>query len=154
MFCKRLSLRFVVPAFLSKLLYSELKSLKINRRIRLSKRSSLSESCLLLLMLDGHLVHFPALKSHNAKEIVFKIDTPVCISPEKQLLWLRSSLDDKESGIGTWSMTAVSWKIFRFHALIPHKRQKKISLCRKCFAILILGEQNCSDVVQIRSFNG
>ena len=37
MFCKRLSLRFAVPAFLSKLLYSELKSLKINRRIRLFK---------------------------------------------------------------------------------------------------------------------
>ena len=31
-----------------------------------------------LLMLDGQLVHFPAPKSHNAKEIVFKIDTPVC----------------------------------------------------------------------------
>ena len=28
MFCKRLSLRFTVPALLSKLLYSELKSLK------------------------------------------------------------------------------------------------------------------------------
>ena len=37
MFCKRLSLRFAVPAFLSKLLYSELKSLKINRRICLFK---------------------------------------------------------------------------------------------------------------------
>ena len=47
MFCKRLSLRFAVPAFLSKLLNSELKSLKINRRIRLFKRSNLSESCLL-----------------------------------------------------------------------------------------------------------
>ena len=54
-----------------------------------------------LLMLDGQLVHFPAPKSHNAKEIVFKIDTPVCISPKKQILWPRSSLDDKESGIGT-----------------------------------------------------
>ena len=42
MFCKRLPLRFAVPAFLSKLLCSELKSLKINRRIRLFKRSSLS----------------------------------------------------------------------------------------------------------------
>ena len=27
-----------------------------------------------LLMLDGQLVHFPAPKSHNAREIVFKID--------------------------------------------------------------------------------
>ena len=31
------------------------------------------------LMLDGKLVHFPARKSHNAKEIVFTIDTPVCL---------------------------------------------------------------------------
>ena len=51
-------------------------------------------------------------------------------------------------------MTAVRWKIIRFHVLIPHERQKEIPLCRKCFAIRILGEQNCSDVVQIRSFNG
>ena len=54
-----------------------------------------------LLMLDGQLVHFPAPKSHNAKEIVFKIDRPVRISPKKQLLWPRSSLDDKESGSGS-----------------------------------------------------
>ena len=32
-----------------------------------------------LLMLHGQLFHFPARKSQNAKEIVFKIDTPVCI---------------------------------------------------------------------------
>ena len=46
-FCKRFSLRFAVPALLSKLLYPELKSLNIKRRIRLFKRSSLSKSCLL-----------------------------------------------------------------------------------------------------------
>ena len=38
-----------------------------------------------LLMLDGQLVHFPAPKSHNAKETVFKIDRPVCISPKKTI---------------------------------------------------------------------
>ena len=32
-----------------------------------------------LLMLDGQLFHFPARNSRNAKEIGFKIDTPVCI---------------------------------------------------------------------------
>ena len=31
-----------------------------------------------LLMLDGQLLHFRARKSQNAKEIVCKIDTPVC----------------------------------------------------------------------------
>ena len=40
MFCKRLSLGLAVPAFLSKSLYSELKSLKINRRIRLFRSES------------------------------------------------------------------------------------------------------------------
>ena len=54
-----------------------------------------------LLMSGGQLVHFLAPKSHNAKEILFKIDTPVCSSPKNQLLWPRSSLNDKESGIGT-----------------------------------------------------
>ena len=32
-----------------------------------------------LLVLGGQLFHFPARKSQNTKEIVFKIDTPVCI---------------------------------------------------------------------------
>ena len=52
-----------------------------------------------LLMLDGQLFHFAARKSQNAKEIVFKIDTPVCIIAKTALLWPRSSLDDKQSGI-------------------------------------------------------
>ena len=32
-----------------------------------------------LLMLDGQLFHFLARNSQNAKEIVFKMGTPVCI---------------------------------------------------------------------------
>ena len=52
-----------------------------------------------LLMLDGQLFHFPARKSQNAKEIVFKIDTPVCIVTETAITWPRSSLDDKEGKI-------------------------------------------------------
>ena len=32
-----------------------------------------------LLMLDGQLFHFPTRKSQNAKEIVFKMNTPVCV---------------------------------------------------------------------------
>ena len=39
----------------------------------------------ILLMMDEQLVHFPAPKSHNAKEIVFKIDTPVCIIAKKPI---------------------------------------------------------------------
>ena len=107
-----------------------------------------------ILMLDGQLFHFPARKSQNAKEIVFRIDTPVCIITKtaitlaQKFTWWQGKRDD------TWSMTAVRWKIFLFYALIPHKRQKKIPLCKKCFAIRILGEKNSSDVVQIRSFNG
>ena len=38
-----------------------------------------------LLILNGQLVHFPAPKSHNAKEIAFKIDTPVCIIAKKPI---------------------------------------------------------------------
>ena len=32
-----------------------------------------------LLTLDGQLFHLRAHKSQNTKEIVFKIDTPVCM---------------------------------------------------------------------------
>ena len=88
MFCKRLSLRFAVPAFLSKLLYSQLKSLKINRRIRLFKRSSFrilftremphhrtiikvrKYKCL-IKMEHGFSRHQFAKPCHNAKLIVY-----------------------------------------------------------------------------------
>ena len=53
-----------------------------------------------LLMLDGQLFHFPARKSQNTKEIVFKIDTPVCVIAKTAITFAQiSSLDDKESGI-------------------------------------------------------
>jgi len=38
-----------------------------------------------LLMLEGQLVHFTDPKSHNAKEIVFKIDTAVCNTKKKTI---------------------------------------------------------------------
>ena len=52
-----------------------------------------------LLMLDGQLVHFPAPKSHNAKEIVFKIDTPVCISPKNNYCGPEVHLMTRRAGL-------------------------------------------------------
>jgi len=43
----------------------------------------------ILLMLDGQLVHFPAHKSHNAKEIVFKIDTPIFVIGQTPIIFAK-----------------------------------------------------------------
>ena len=63
---------------------------------------------------------------------------------EGQLVHLPTpkSIDEKET-----EMMAVRWRSFRFHAQIPQEKQKQIPPCGKCFALLILGEKDCTDVV-------
>ena len=96
-----------------------------------------------LLLLEGQLVHLPVPKSHYAKDIAFDKDTPIFATGKNPIIFVRNStIDEKES-----EMMAVRWKIFRFHAQIPQERQKEIPPCGKCFATLVLGEQNGSDVV-------
>ena len=103
-----------------------------------------------LLLLEGQLVHLPAPKSHYAKDIAFDKDTPIFATGKNPIIFVRNStIDEKES-----EMMAVRWKIFRFHAQIPQERQKEIPPCGKCFATLVLGEQNGSDVVSGMSCNG
>ena len=65
MFCKCLPLRFAVPALLSKLLYSELKSLKINRRISLFNFVFLSLK--LWFQIDSRITgtHFASVMTWN-----------------------------------------------------------------------------------------
>ena len=96
-----------------------------------------------LLMLEGQLVHLPAPKSHYAKDIVFEKDTPIFATGKNPIIFVKNcTIDEKET-----EMMAVRWRIFRFHAQIPQEKQKQIPPCGKCFAQLILGEKDCTDVV-------
>ncbi|CAH3046804.1 unnamed protein product [Porites evermanni] len=96
-----------------------------------------------LLMLEGQLVHLPAPKSHYAKDIVFEKDTPIFATGKNPIIFAKNcTIDEKET-----EMMAVRWRIFRFHAQIPQEKQKQIPPCGKCFAQLILGEKDCTDVV-------
>ena len=87
-------------------------------------------------MLDGQLVHFPGLELHYAKEInVLRIDKLIFVIGKNPII----SVQKFTSWLGG-EMTAVRWKIFRFHALISHERQKENPLCGKYHARSILGE--------------
>ena len=101
-------------------------------------------------MLEGQLVHLPAPKSHYAKDIVFEKDTPIFATGKNPIIFVKNcTIDEKER-----EMMAVRWRIFRFHAQIPQEKQKQIPPCGKCFAQLILGEKDCTEVVLIRSLHG
>ena len=89
-----------------------------------------------LLMLEGHLVHLPAPKSHYAKDIVFNRDTPIFSTGKHPLIFIKGGvIDDKET-----QMMAVRWKIFQFNYQIQEEDQREIPSCPKCFAELILSD--------------
>ena len=82
-------------------------------------------------------MQLPAPKSHYAKDIVFTGDTPIFATGKNTIVFVKNSLlDEKET-----EMINVRWKIFHFHAQIPREKQKELPACGKCFATLILGEE-------------
>lgn len=88
----------------------------------------------LLLMLEGHIVHLPAPKTHFAKDITFEKDTPIFATGKRPLLFLKNGVvDDVET-----EMMSVRWNIFHFSHQIPREQQLDILPCAKCFAKLVL----------------
>ena len=78
----------------------------------------------LLLMLEGHVVHLPAPKTHFTRDISLSSDMPIfCTGKHRK---------------DVACMMHVRWKIFHFTHQIPWEQQREIPSCAKCFAELIL----------------
>ena len=93
-----------------------------------------------LLLLEGQLVHLPAPKTHYAKDLTFKSDTPIFATGKDSFVYTRSGvLDELET-----DMMAVHWKTYTFHYQISSSRQKELPPCGRCFAELIVGDLECS----------
>ena len=93
-----------------------------------------------LLLLEGQLVHLPAPKTHYAKDLTFKSDTPIFATAKGSFVYIRSGvLDELET-----DMMAVRWKTYSFHYQISSSRQKELPPCGRCFAELIVGDSECS----------
>ena len=90
----------------------------------------------LLLLLEGHVVHLPAPKTHFAKDISLTADTPIFCTGKRPLMYIKNGLvDERET-----EMMNVRWRIFYFNFQIPREQQREIPPCARCFASLICGE--------------
>ncbi len=88
----------------------------------------------LLLLLQGHLVHLPAPKTHFAKEITFTADTPIFCTGKHPLMYIKNGvIDERET-----EMMAVSFKVFYFNYQILQARQREIPPCGRCFSRFIM----------------
>lgn len=88
----------------------------------------------LLLLLEGQVVHFPAPKTHFAKDIDFHLDTPIFCTSKNAIVFIKNGMiDDRET-----EMMRVRWTIIQLNHQIPREQQRHVPSCSKCFANLIL----------------
>ena len=88
----------------------------------------------LLLLFEGHVIHLPAPKTHFAKDIIFKNDTPVFCTSKNPLVFIKNGvIDERET-----EMMRVRLKLIQFNYQIPPILQIDITSCPRCFASLIL----------------
>ena len=88
----------------------------------------------LLLMLEGHLVHLPAPKTHFAKDICLQRDTPVFSTGKSSLVYLKNGVIDEVET----DMMSARWLNIWLHYQIPRAEQREIPACGKCFSQLII----------------
>ena len=88
----------------------------------------------LLLLLEGQLVHLPAPKTHFAKDIEFKNDTPIFCTSKRPLVYVKNGIiEERET-----EMMAVRWNIYHFNRQFTAEEQIELSPCGPCFARLIM----------------
>jgi hypothetical protein len=88
----------------------------------------------LLLLLEGHVVHLPAPKTHFSKDITFENYTPISCTSEKPLMFIKHGvIDERET-----EMMRVRWKLIQFNYQVPPNTQRDITSGARCFATLIL----------------
>ena len=88
----------------------------------------------LLLLLEGHVVHFAAPKTSYSEDILFQTDTPIFTTAKSPITFIKNGvLDERETELMT-----VRWRIFTFRCQIPFDKQKVVPICGHCFASLLL----------------
>ena len=88
----------------------------------------------MLLLLEGHVVHFAAPKTTYSKDIEFSKDTPIFATSKSPITFVKGSIiDDRET-----EMMNVRWRMFTFRHQIDLQDQKSVQPCGHCFAKLLL----------------
>ena len=76
-------------------------------------------------MLDGQLVHLPALETHCTKDIVFDKDTPIFSTGKHAIIYIKNGvIDERET-----EMMSVRWRVFNFNCQIPTEERRDILPC-------------------------
>ena len=105
-------------------------------------KPSLIPWCELLQVLEGDIVHFPAPKNFNTKDIVLDKDTPFFATSDAPLALIKGGTIDR---INT-EMMQVRWKTFKLHRQIPQNEQKEMKPCVSCFGKLVTSNANANEI--------
>ena len=88
----------------------------------------------MLLLLEGHIVHFAAPKTTYNQDIEFSKDTPIFATSKASMSFVKGSMaDDRET-----EMMAVRWRTFKFRHQFDINCQRTVSSCGYCFATLVV----------------
>ena len=94
-----------------------------------------------LKLLEGDEVKFAAPKTHFAKDISFRGDSPIfCTSSDKFTYFKNGVVKEQET-----EMMETRWKTLTFHYQIKRAEMNFISPCSKCFADFVLNKHLESD---------
>ncbi len=88
----------------------------------------------MLLLLEGHAVHFAAPKTSYSKDILFEADTPIFATSKAPITFIKGSvLDHRET-----EMMNVRWRMFECRHQIDLDSQKSVPSCGCCFSKFLL----------------
>jgi len=88
----------------------------------------------MLLLLEGHVVHFATPKTSYSKHIEFSCDAPLFATAKAPIPIVKSSVIDYRET----EMMNVWWRFFHFTHKFSLQEQKIVYQCGHCFAKLLL----------------
>ena len=88
----------------------------------------------ILLLLEGQLVHLPAPKSHYAKDIAFTCDTPIFATGNNPIFFVKNGMLNEERKRKRDDEFAVE------NISFPREKKKELRPYGKCFATLTLDQ--------------
>ena len=88
----------------------------------------------MLLLLEGHIVHFAAPKTTYNQDIDFSKDAPIFATSKAPISFIKGSMtDDRET-----EMMAVRWRTFKVRHQFDMTCQRPVPSCGYCFATLVV----------------
>ncbi len=80
-------------------------------------------------------MHLPAPKNQHSSDICIDAHIPVFATSKEPIVYRNRNgqIDERET-----EMMSVRWQVFELNRIIPQNEQKDITACPRCFAELVL----------------